>query len=171
MKNVKKIYLGKTRYIKDGIKMSEEFMKISCDDEKTAELLCKNGYYNQAVYYYIQSMEKYIKCYICKKVDVSKGYFATTLRELGHSLDKSVDFFIEVMAGNDITLKQQIRKQLKENIFEGIIFSNVYNSTRYPYYKEEGVYRIIDMSENDCKFLQEKYCALKKYLKELYVRI
>ena len=83
----KPVYLGKLRYVNNGIDMSTEFETIARQDEKTADLLCKQGLYNQSMYYYIQSMEKFIKSYICKKIDITNDYYANRLRQLGHSLE------------------------------------------------------------------------------------
>lgn len=39
----KKSYLGEVYRINDGISMSEEFLRISMEDEKAAEILYRNG--------------------------------------------------------------------------------------------------------------------------------
>ena len=46
---------------------------------------------------YVQAMEKKIKGYICGKVDALNPYFAEKLRDIGHSLDKSIEFLIEMI--------------------------------------------------------------------------
>lgn len=45
----KPVYLGKLRYVNNGIDMSTEFETIARQDEKTADLLCKQGLYNQSM--------------------------------------------------------------------------------------------------------------------------
>ena len=97
----KKLYLGKSYYINNGIDMSDEYFNISQSDERAASLLCQQGLYNQSVYLYIQSMEKYVKSAICKKIDVINDYYAKKLRLMGHSLDDTIDFFIEIVSGNN----------------------------------------------------------------------
>lgn len=101
MRESKQVYLGTTYRILDGICMAEEFMKLAIEDEESALILCNSAHYNQSVYYYIQFMEKYVKSYICKRIDVTNQYFAERLRNLGHSLDIATDFLIEIIAGND----------------------------------------------------------------------
>ena len=92
----KQIYLGRNRYINNGIDMSDEFLIISKNDEKATQILCQQGLYNQAAYFYIQSMEKYIKSFICKKIDVTNDYYANRLRTLGHSLDTVIVFLLKL---------------------------------------------------------------------------
>lgn len=101
----RRLYLGKTRYISNGIDMSDEYLNISQKDEKAAGLLYRQGLYNQAFYFYIQSMEKYIKSAICRKIDVTNDYYANKLRMMGHSLDDAIDFFIEIVSGSNEILK------------------------------------------------------------------
>lgn len=166
----KKSYLGEIYRINDGISMSEEFLRISMEDEKAAEILYRNGNYNQSVYYYIQSMEKYIKCYICKKIDVTNTYFANELRNLGHSLDAATDFFIEILAGSNDVLREQVSEQLKQGVFKGIRFSAVHNAVRYPFYRNES-YSVTKMSKKDCETVSEIYSSLKKYMGQMYIKL
>lgn len=166
----KNLYLGKSYYINNGIDMSDEFLKISIQDEKSAILLYQQGFYNQSVYFYIQSMEKYIKNSICKKIDITNLYYANKLRELGHSFDDAIDFYIEIIAGNDEVLRMQIIEQLKNGVLKGLHFSIIYNSTRYPFYKNNS-YKITEMSSNDCEQLMNIYQSLKNYINSINVRI
>ncbi len=163
-------YLGEPYYVNNGIDMSGEFEEIAKQDEKAAVFLCKQELYNQSVYYYIQSMEKYIKSFICKKIDITNDYYADRLRQLGHSLDASIDFFIEIVSGNDNNLKIQVSSQLKKGVLKDIHFTSVYNAVRYPYYKN-GSYRIIKMSKSDCAQVQDIYDMLKTYINSIAVRI
>lgn len=166
----KSVYLGKSRYINDGIDMSTEFEIISKQDEQTAILLSKHGLYNQSVYYYIQSMEKFIKSHICKKIDITNAYYANRLRELGHSLDNAIDFFIEIVSGNDNNLRIQVSEQLKNRVLRGIHFSIIHNLSRYPSYKN-GSYKITEMTKNDCIQMQKIYDMLKIYINSINIRI
>lgn len=162
--------MGKNRYINNGIDMSDEFFAISKKDEKAAQILCQKGLYNESVYFYIQSMEKYIKSFICKKIDVTNDYYANRLRTLGHSLDMSIDFFIEIVSGSDEMLKMQITKQLKSGVLKDIQFSTIYNAVRYPFYKNNS-YRIMEMSKADCEQLSEIYRLLKTYINSIVIKI
>jgi HEPN domain-containing protein len=164
------IYLGKRNKINSGLGISEQFLDMAKSDEEAAQLLYKSKHYNHAIYFYIQSMEKYIKGFICKKINATNPYFAESLRNLGHSLDKATDFFIEIVSGNDETLKHQISVQLKQDVFKNIRFSAIYNAVRYPFYTNN-TYTVTEMSKEDCDTLQEIYNSLKKYIKELYTKL
>ncbi len=128
------------------------------------------GMYNQSAYYYIQSMEKLIKSFICRKIDMTNDYYANKLRKLGHSLDSAVDFYIEIVSGNNELLRVQVSKQLKDIILKGIHFSTIHNSVRYPSYKN-GNYRITEMTQNDCIELQNIYNSLRTYINDIHVKI
>lgn len=166
----KKLYLGKSHYINNGIDMSDEYLNISKNDEKAAELLYLQSLYNQAVYFYIQSMEKYIKSAICRKIDVTNNYYADKLRMIGHSLDDAIDFFIEIVSGNNEMLKMQITEQLKKGVLKGVRFSAIYNAVRYPFYKNYN-YKLTQMSKNDCEQMKEIYDLLKRYIDSVNIRI
>ena len=160
--------LGRTTYINNGIDMANIFFNISQEDEKTSKILYEKGYYNQSVYFCIQSMEKYVKFFICKKVDISNKYFANKIRETGHSIDSSIDFLIEIIAGNDNLLREQISNQIKNQILHGVKLSRLYNAVRYPFYNEYNKsYKILKMSLIDCKEMYMMFEALKKMLQDL----
>lgn len=53
-------FLGQRRIFRDGGEMAGVFLSLSRKDEEASVVLSRNGYYNQAVYMLIQSMEKYI---------------------------------------------------------------------------------------------------------------
>lgn len=143
-------FIGHRKYI-DSLEMSETYMSLGKKDEESAILLQKNALYNEAVYMYIQSMEKKIKGYICKKINLSLRYYADKLRDIGHSLDKSIDFLIEILAGNDDTLRKQLSMQVKNGVFENIEFSKLYNNCRYPYYHlQKGNYSMLNIDAQDC---------------------
>ena len=163
-----KMYLGKAIYINNGIDIANIFFNISQEDEKTSEVLCEKGYYNQSVYFCIQSMEKYIKFFICKKVDISNKYFADKIRETRHSIDILIDFLIEIVAGNDNLLREQISNQIKNQILHGVKLSRLYNAVRYPFYNEYNKsYKFLKMSLTDCKEIHKMFESLKKMLQDL----
>lgn len=149
------------------LKISNVYLSLSKEDEEAAILLKENRLYNAAIYMYIQAMEKKIKSHICKKINVTIPYYANMLRDIGHSLDKSINLLIEVLAGNNIILKKQLSEQLKSQVFENIEFSKLYNNCRYPYYdynkkeyshivmRYDDCVKIIDISRRLDKFLQD----------------
>lgn len=116
------IYLGQQLIFKNGNEMAEVFFSLSRKDEEAAQILFRAGYYNQAIFLLIQSMEKYIKHIICKKVDISKVFFADKLRDDGHNFDKSIDFLITIIAGNQEVLAESLKKQFKKNTSRAEVF-------------------------------------------------
>lgn len=161
-------YLGKANYINTAADMGEEYYSLAQSDEEAARVLKQNKLYNQACYYYIQAMEKYIKAAICKKVDITKPYFANKIRELGHSLDKAVDFFLEIIVeGKDDILAEMLKNQLKNSVLQNIRFGGVHNAVRYPTYNEKHKnYIVTKMSKADTVMLENMVTVLKKYIED-----
>ena len=60
-------FIGHRKYV-NALDMKSEYMALGKHNEKSAILLEKQGLYNEAVYMYIQAMEKKIKGYICGKI-------------------------------------------------------------------------------------------------------
>ncbi|MDE6730476.1 MAG: HEPN domain-containing protein [Oscillospiraceae bacterium] len=163
---------GRRQYYSNSPEIAEEYQKMAVKDEKSAVLLQRNGLYNQSVYCYIQAMEKYIKSYISRKIAVTNPYFAERIREMGHSLDKSIDFLVEIMAGGQEVLRFQMEHQIKEIIFRNIRFSRLYNSTRYPFYDSKRKnYSVDEMTSQDCIRMAEICQSLKKYLNDAYTKL
>lgn len=144
-----KKYIGTRRYV-SAPEMKETYMSLGRNDENAAILLAQQRLYNEAVYMHIQAMEKKIKGYICGKINVSNPYFSKKLRDIGHSLDVSIDFLIEILGGNNDALKSQLSVQLKSGVFENIRFSNLYNASRYPCYDSNGKrYSVLEIGKED----------------------
>ena len=161
-----KNFIGHRKYV-NTLDMKVEYMSLARQNEKAAILLQKQGLYNEAVYMYIQAMEKKIKGYICGKIDASNVYFSNKHREVGHSLDMSIDFLIEILSGNNETLKQQLSLQLKSGVFENINFSKLHNDCRYPNYNSyEKKYFILDIDYQDCLRVSNMNTKLEKFIND-----
>lgn len=159
-------FIGRRKYI-EPLEMSNTYTYLGKKDEEAAILLQKHLLYNEAVYMYIQSMEKKIKGYICKKINVSFPYYADKLRDIGHSLDKSIDFLIEILAANNDVLRNQLSIQLKSGVFENIEFSKLYNNCRYPYYYyERKNYSMLDIGEKDCTRIANVSKKLDRFISD-----
>lgn len=153
----------------NSIEMSDEYLKIAASDLSAAEILNSNRLYNQAVYMYIQSMEKKIKSYICRKINVALPFYADKLREIGHSLDKSIIFLIEILSSDNNNLKAQLEQQLLEGVFENIRFLGLYNNCRYPRYSNKfSDYAVLKLSEKDCGRMKKIAEKLDRFLADLY---
>lgn len=162
-------YIGTRKYINDGIDMSSIYEQKAKKDEQAAQILASQGLYSEAVYLYIQSMEKTIKSHICQKIDITQSYYADRLREMGHSLDSSIQFLIEILSGNNEIIKEQISKQILSGVLQDIQFSSLHNNVRYPlYHPQTRSYSMLEISGSDCYRIQEIHHCLKRFLKDLY---
>lgn len=159
-----KKYIGKREFV-SGTDMGETYASLAAADEKAALCLEREKLYNEAVYMHIQSMEKKIKGYLCRKIDASNPYFSQKLRDIGHSLDESIDFLIEILAGNDDLLKEQLSHQLKTNVFGDIRFSRLYNECRYPHYNyQKNDFSVLRINKEDCQKISGMNSALDHFI-------
>lgn len=161
-------YIGQNTHI-SSTEMADEYLHLAMMDLFAAEILSSQELYNQSVYMYIQSMEKKIKSSICQKINVALPFYADKLREIGHSLDKSILFLIEILSSNDSNLKSQLEKQLLIGVFENIRFLGLYNNCRYPKYNSKfGNYSILKISKNDCERMKNIATKLDRFLADFY---
>ena len=163
------MYIGKRKYISDTIDISERYLSISEKDEEAAFLLEERGLYNQAGYFYIQSMEKQVKAHIARKVNVINSYFAEEMRKtMGHSLDESLKLLFKIYAGNDETLFAHLFQQLTHQVFQDVKFTALHNKVRYPTYDSRHQnYTELVLSKTDCCELRNMLSLLKQYLDDL----
>lgn len=145
--------------------ISYEYKIMAESDENVADLLKSQKKYRQAIYFYIQAMEKYLKCKIFTIVNPEIKYYIEENRH--HSVEKSVSFLIDILA-TDERVKEQLTIQLRQYVLKSIRFNWLHNNLRYPEYNEKiGSYIKFDYSENDCNNIRESLTNMKVYLKEL----
>ena len=162
-------YIGVRKYVQNGFEIADMYEKRALADEQAAKVLVERQLYSDAVYLYVQSMEKYIKAHICKKIDVTQSYYADELRSMGHSLDNSIEFLIKILSGNDQTIREQLNKQIISGVFQNIRFSSLHNDLRYPkYHSRTASYSELEISAADCYRTQEIHTCLKNFLKDFY---
>ncbi len=77
---------------------------------------------------------------------------------------------IEIIAGNNKSLKEQLEKQIKEGVFKNLKFEGVYNAIRYPFYRNNKTYTVTYLGDKDCILLREMYQILKKYMNDFEIR-
>lgn len=156
------MYIGKPNH---NIDVADGYRKLATEDENAAELLMKNGQYRQAIYFYIQAMEKYIRAQVFKRVNANLKYFRD--KNKNHSIESAVDFLIEVY-GQDEFLRNQIKNQLKELVIKDLNFQQLHNDLRYPYYSlKYDSFTVCDYNLNDCKEIADRLSMLKTFLSEL----
>ena len=163
MKSKNKIYL------KDSMEVADLYLKIAQNDEKAAEELEKQKLYNQSAYFYLQAMEKQIKNYIARKIDITNKYYADQLKKtMGHSLEEALNLLLTVYCENDENLKLQISDQIVSQVLKGKDLKFLHNNVRYPTYKSSYKdYIFEEINAGECQELNGMLQALKKYLKEL----
>ena len=161
--------IGNRTFIYDGLEVAELYQNMARNDESAARNLAQQNFYNQAAYFFVQAMEKYIKHHIAQKINVTKKFFADELgRTMGHSLDKSLRLLIKLYAGNDETLFEQMRRQIKQHVLKDVDFRFMNNSLRYPIYNERHEnYVLFTLNQADCNELNKILQALKNYLGDL----
>src|SRR3712207_3494375 len=160
--------IGTKNNLKTSIEVAESYSKLAYSNKKAGNLLFENKLYNEASYNYIQCIEKMIKEEICKKVNSTNPYFSEKLRQIGHSLDDSISFLIEILSGNNIVMREQIKIQLISGVLKNIRFGSVHNDLRYPKFnKKTEKYSIVQATKNDCEILKKIINSLEDYLREL----
>lgn len=160
--------IGRKKELLTSIDVATEYERLAKNHTKAAEVLYNSGLYNESVYFYIQAMEKEIDEKICRKVDVTNPYFAERTRETSHSIDKSIEFLVEIYAGNDKTLYTQIRNQIIRGILKNIKFAKLHNNVRYPVYNlNKNSYNIYTIQKNECDEIREMQQKLILFLKDL----
>ena len=169
MATVYNIYIGQNRILTNGPDIADEYKCLAIKDERAALILYNQSFYEQSAYLIIQSMEKYIKAHISSIIDITNPYYASKIRDIGHSLDSAIDFLLEIVtAGKDIHLAGQLEYQLKDVVFKNIRFGSLNSSLRYPmynYYKNG--YSIKQLSKQDCVLLFNMLNQLKEYLNQI----
>ena len=161
--------VGKRTFIKDSFEVAEEYLKIAKNDENTALILENQKLYNQAAYFYIQAMEKYVKHKIAQKINILNKHFAEEIsKTTGHSLDKSLDLLIKVYCGSDEYLREQMSRQLDNYVLKNLNFRHLNNSLRYPIYSDKnGNYVLLVINKSDCEEFKKILESLKNYLNDL----
>lgn len=161
--------LGKKIFIADNIEVAEKYLELAKNDEAAAQILEQQKFYNQAAYFYIQAMEKFIKNHISQKINVLNKYFADELsKTMGHSLNKSLELLVKVYSGSNAALFEQMNRQLEKYVLQEVNFKFLNNSLRYPIYNEKYTnYAQFILTKSDCNELKKILAALKLYLKDL----
>lgn len=162
-------FFGKREYIHDAIDMADMFLSIAKEDERAADVLFQHGVYNQAIFFLIQSMEKYVKYLICEKINVFVPYYADKLKKSGHSIDAAIHFFVEIKAEGDTLIQEQLTQQIQQ-IVQHTKFTGIYNAIRYPFYHNwqgKQSYTVLKMDKRDYVELKTMFDSLKMYLDQL----
>jgi hypothetical protein len=143
---------------------------VSGDDERAAETLQREGHHRQAVYFFIQAMEKLTRFAIFSEVPpgvLDKD--GTTYRErtLTHNLDDLLTVLLEVYQEtiNDPRVSEQIANQLSTHVLQGVRFGFLHNDVRYPRYLDRNQScLLLELSEKDSAKVAEMLARLKQFV-------
>ncbi|MBR1420280.1 MAG: hypothetical protein IJ575_04405 [Selenomonadaceae bacterium] len=169
MTEIQKLRVGKKIFLNSRIEVSENYFQIAQNDERTASILESQKLYNQAAYFLIQAMEKYVKSHIATKINVLNKYFADEIgKTMGHSLNRSLELLLKVYSGNNKTLFEQMNQQLQVHVIKNLNFRFLNNSLRYSMYDERyNNYSVLLLNQYDCAELRKILESLKNYLNDL----
>lgn len=160
--------LGSKMSLEKSTDVAACYNEIAYKNYQAATILFNNGMYNEASYLYIQSMEKSVKEKICNVIDSTNPYFGREIKNIGHSVEKSIDFLISIYCGNKLTLQEQMKNQICNGILRNLRFEFLNNDLRYPnYYEKNKRYSKLIFSKSDCLEIQSMTDSLNKYLKDL----
>ena len=147
------------------VDVSSTYLELAKEDEYAAQMLKFNKMYKQATYLYIQAMEKQIRAKIFTLVNPNLEYYRDRNRD--HSLDKAIDFLLEIIS-TDENVRSQIRNQMNRFVLGDVKYNQLHNNLRYPFYsKRYNYYSVLCIAEEDCINIEENLQSLKKYLKDL----
>lgn len=155
-------HIGKIKKITN---IANNYYELALSDEEAGDYLAKGRKYRQAMYFYIQAMEKYIKAKIFSKVNAKIEYFSEKSRH--HSINESIKFLVEVISSDDI-VKEQIKQQIETHVLQGIKFNKLHNQLRYPTQTYSGEYICLEYTQNDCNDIKNALNSLKTYLNNFY---
>lgn len=125
----------------------------------------KAGLYRNAMYFYVQSMEKRVRSQTFKIVDPYNPYWRSINQH--HDLYSSVKFFVEAL-GMDTLVAKQVEDMINKYIIGNINFRMLHNNLRYPYFSEKyNTYSCVSYTCDDCSSIYEKLVFLKNLLSDL----
>jgi hypothetical protein len=143
----------------------EEYLRLAREDEDTGRYLARSARHRHAIYFLVQSMEKYVRAKAFLFVDPTDR----NVRDMyhNHSLDDALDLLIEVVAG-DSYVKQQINQQIQDFLIEELRFEWIHNNLRYPFYLERvAAFQVLDVASKDSDFMIQRLDWLKRFLNDL----
>lgn len=148
------------------INISEYYLSVAEKDKKAGDILASQGLYNQALYFQLQYMEKFIKSEISKKIDIKNIYTREFINK--HSIEELILFLVDILEEDGVR-KEQLKTQI-ESILGRINYKALYNNIRYPYFKKDNnSFFFIEYSKDDYENLvNDVFEQLKRYIKELY---
>lgn len=146
--------------------IADEYLKLSIEDREAAEKLKRFGLYRQAIYFHCQSIEKYIKSELYKKINPDNKFYHDLSNV--HSIEKLMELLIDVSSSEAI-MREHIKKQV-DQVLEGVDYRKLHNNLRYPYYNnwKNKNYMIEYRREDYNEIVGNQFEKLRKIIKELF---
>ena len=160
-------FVGRQRYVED---LAEAYAALSAEDEQAARVLQQAGCHRQAVYFYVQAMEKIARSAIYTEVaeDDTDGAGNTYCdRTRTHNLDDLLSLLLEVYQSliEDPRVCEQIERQMATYVLEGVHFGHLHNDVRYPRFLERrGTHSVLQLSAQDTEAAAKKLARLRSFV-------
>jgi len=146
--------------------LSATYAGLAMEDEAAGRTLMNAQSYRQAIYFFIQSMEKYVRYGIFSVVDAHQEYFRERART--HNLDELLEFLVEI-SSDDTRIREQVQHQLDDVVLEGVRFGMLHNNIRYPWYsKKYNSYSLLQVTAKDAMEVEAKVTKLKAFLADFH---
>ena len=146
--------------------LAATYAALAMEDEAAGRTLMNTQSYRQAIYFFIQAMEKYVRYGIFSVVDPHQEQFRERART--HNLDELLEFLVEV-SSDDARLRKQVQKQLDDLVLEGVRFGMLHNNIRYPWYsKHFNSYSLLHVVVEDAQEMEAKLDKLKAFVADFH---
>ena len=159
--------IGRHKKITD---LAEAHRDLSSDDEQAAVLLQREGQYRQAVYFFLQAMEKLTRYAVFTEVSPdapSSDGQSYRERTRTHDLDILLTVLLEVFKEtiNDSRVSEQIEQQMNAVVLQGQFFGLLHNDVRYPRYMERRKSDVLlELNAKDATMAADKLARLKAFI-------
>jgi hypothetical protein len=155
--------------VRKKVDCASEFLRLAKEDEAAALLLERSKQYRHAAYFIIQSMEKFVRFEIFKRMNPNNK--DTNRMNRSHSVEDAIDILVDIVSRGDTNKREHIATQLRQYVLGDTAYTQLHNNLRYPFFSErQNSYSVVDIGEDDCKTLFRRLNTLKNYLADL-VRI
>lgn len=160
--------VGKWKYRVPDV--AKEYLTLGLEDEKAGRVLMESGQPRQAIYFFVQAMEKFVLFGVFSEVcgsDTSADGQTYRERTVTHDLDELLGVLLEVYteAINDSRVSGQIEEQLSTHVLEGEQFNHLHNNIRYPRYMwKSGDFAVLQVCDGDVQKLLKRLERLKSFI-------
>jgi HEPN domain-containing protein len=163
----RRAFIGRHKSVSD---LAETYRDLSGDDEQAAIVLQREGQYRQAVYFFLQAMEKLARYAVFSEVgpdDASIDGRTYRERTRTHNLDELLIVLLEAYKEtiNNSRVSEQIEQQMEAYVLQGQYFGVLHNDVRYPRYIERRKSdALLELNEKDAVAATDKLTRLKAFV-------